>query len=171
MIYHEAGNAPAFNGLSAGEGSGAASSLDLLDRLEQARARARTQRAHERERRQESIEKLLQSWPIVVGMGLACIAPLLRDLLTPFDSWGMRILFPFVLLSARPEMQWGETVTRMLPETVLYLQFPLEGMLAKMALRGRVTVSGIAGQLCLIHFLAVVGLWLILAAQGQLAVR
>ncbi|MGB6689488.1 MAG: hypothetical protein WBE76_16765 [Terracidiphilus sp.] len=120
-----------------------------------------------RERRQNNrIESLVRSWPIVAGIVLACFAPMLKELLVVFKPWGMWVVFPFVALSARPELHLGglgETVS----QAMLFLQFPVEGYFAKKILKGRVTLSGVTGQILLYHFLGVAQLFLVCRALGD----
>jgi hypothetical protein len=106
-------------------------------------------------------ESLVQSWPIAAGLVLACFAPGLRDLATLFHPWGMRLLFPLVELAGRQEIHLGGELARTLPQAMLYIQFPLEGLLARHALKDRSTLSGVAMRLFIFHFLAAVDLWLL----------
>jgi hypothetical protein len=87
-------------------------------------------------------------------------------LLGVIKPWGMWVVFPFVALSARPELHLGalgETVT----QSILFLQFPVEGYFAKKILKGRVTLSGVTGQILLYHFLGVAQLFLVCRALGD----
>ncbi|HUH61494.1 MAG TPA: hypothetical protein VLZ50_00800 [Terracidiphilus sp.] len=123
---------------------------------------------HQRSHRQNKrIESLIRSWPIIIGIFLSLCAPMLRDLLENLPPWGMWLVFPFVSLSERPEMHLGSELKALLPQIVLYLQFPFEGYCAKRFLKGRVTLSGVAGQVFLYHFLGVVQLLLVCTALGN----
>jgi len=127
---------------------------------------------HQRTYRQNKrIENLIRSWPILVGILLSLCAPMLRDLLDPVKPWGMWLVFPFVSLSERPEMHLGDQLRQLLPQIVLYLQFPFEGYAAKRFLKGRVTLRGVAGQVLLYHFLGVVQLLLVCTALGNGVLR
>lgn len=123
---------------------------------------------HQREHRHRKlIESLVRSWPIGVGILLAICAPVLNDLLTPVKPWGMWLVFPFVSLAARPELQLGGELKDWVPQIMLYLQFPLEGYLAKKFLKGRVTLRGVTGQILLFHFLGLAQLLLVCTALGS----
>ena len=125
------------------------------------------QRLHERreeERRRQFYRGLVRFWPVGVGFILACLAPGLQDLVAPFQPWGMRLVFPFVVLAGRQEIHLGAALARNLQGAMLYAQFPLEGLLAKILLRDRVTLAGVAVQLLLFHFLAVTEIWLLSGA-------
>ncbi|MGA2674252.1 MAG: hypothetical protein ABSE99_13600 [Terracidiphilus sp.] len=124
-------------------------------------------RAQQRQEQQRKLRRrLLGFWPIAIGIVLACFAPDLQNLVSSFQPWGMRLMFPFVVISGRHEIQFGDTITRMLPQVMLYIQFPFEGLLAKMALKSRVTFSGVAGQLFFFHFLGATELWLVSGTLG-----
>ncbi len=120
-----------------------------------------------RKRRGKLAQSLMNSWPIAVGMVLALCAPMLSDVLTVIKPWGMWLVFPFVVLSGRPELHMGADFQQMAPQVMLFLQFPLEGLMAKKFLRGRVTLQGVAGQVLLYHFLGAVQLWLVWRALGD----
>lgn len=122
-------------------------------------------------RHNKRIESLIRSWPIFVGILLSLCAPMLRDLLENFKPWGMWLVFPFVSLSERPEMRLGDELKQLLPQLVLYAQFPFEGFAAKRFLKGRVTLRGVAGQVLLYHFLGVVQLLLVCTAIGNGVLR
>jgi hypothetical protein len=123
---------------------------------------------HQKTHRQNKrIESLIRSWPIIVGIFLAFLAPMMKEVLESFKPWGMWLVFPFVSLSERPEMQFGSELKALLPQFVLYAQFPFEGLCAKKFLRGRVTLSGVAGQVLLYHFLGLVQLLLVSTALGS----
>jgi hypothetical protein len=116
-------------------------------------------------RRQENHRLLLLSlvrmWPVAAGLCFACVAPQLRDMVVPLKPWGMWILFPFVSLAQRPELQFGGRLSPMLPLYMLYAQFPLEGLIARIASRQRVTFTGIAQHILFLHFLLAALLFLV----------
>lgn len=121
---------------------------------------------HLQERHKKFIQNLIASWPIGVGMLLAVCAPMLSDILAVFKPWGMWIVFPFAELCARPELHMGGGFQQMAPQVMLFLQFPLEGLMAKKFLKGRCTVSGVSGQVLLYHLLGATQLWLVWRALG-----
>ena len=105
------------------------------------------------------------AWPVAVGLVLAFFAPQLRDMLGPYDPWGMRIVFPFVVLAGRPELGISEELARTLPQLILFIQFPLEGLLTMFNLIKRLSLGKAIAQLFFLHFLGFFVLWL-LAQQG-----
>jgi len=120
-----------------------------------------------KERRSKLFRGMVNSWPIAAGMVLGLCAPLMSDILTAFKPWGMWIVFPFVELLSRPELHMGAQFQQAAPQAMLFLQFPLEGLLAKKFLRGRVTVSGVALQVFFYHLLGATQLWLVWRALGD----
>jgi hypothetical protein len=57
------------------------------------------------------------------------------------------------------------------PLLVFYLQFPVEGLIARMALRDRATGAGVAWQLFYLHYLAAVPLVMLGGAVTQALAR
>ncbi len=119
------------------------------------------------QRHNRLIESLVRSWPIGLGIAFSLFAPAIRDLLENFKPWGMWLVFPFVSLSERPELHLPDELKQLIPQIVLYLQFPLEGYFAKKLLKGRVTLRGVAGQVLLYHFLGVAQILLVCTALGN----
>lgn len=100
-------------------------------------------------------------WPVVFGVVLAIVAPRLRDMLADYEPWGMRLVFPFVLLSGRRELGLGDELSKNLPQLMLYLQFPLEGLLTMWSLGRRLAFSTCLAQLAFLHAIAAFVLWLL----------
>jgi hypothetical protein len=121
---------------------------------------------HRDRKRNKRLESLVRSWPIGAGIVLACFAPMLSELLGVFKPWGMWVVFPFVALCARPELHLGG-LSQIVTQAALFLQFPVEGYFAKKILKGRVTLSGVTGQILLYHFLGVAQLFLVCRALGD----
>ncbi len=119
-------------------------------------------RARRRAEQQKQFLSWLPSyWPIAVGLFLGAISPLLKVVATALGHWCMVLVFPFVLLAARPEIQVGGPITSALPTVMLYAQFPLEGWLARFILRHRTKLSSVVMQVCLFHFLGIAELLLL----------
>jgi hypothetical protein len=123
------------------------------------------------ERRRRLWVRLASFWPVAAGLLISALAPQLRDLVAPYQPWGMWIVFPFVVLCGRPELSILGDVARVLPQFMLFAQFPLEGLLAKYLLRNHVTFSGVAWQLLFYHALGVAELWLLTGAVTQILPR
>ena len=100
-------------------------------------------------------------WPVAAGVLLGCLAPSLRDFLAPYEPWGMRFVFPSVELSGLHETGFSDELTRMVPQVMLFAQFPLEGLLTKFTLGRGMKLSGALGQLVFLHAVCVLVLWLV----------
>jgi hypothetical protein len=111
----------------------------------------------EDELRAQRLRGLLALWPVAVGLLLGIMAPTLQQVAQSFGPWGMPLVFPFVVLAQRPEIQVGP-FTHTLPTIMLYGQFPLEGWLARIVLRRRIRLFSVAGHVLLFHFLGVIEL-------------
>ena len=133
---------------------------------EMARARERAEslailrKRQQDERRTQSLRSLLTLWPVAVGLLLACMAPLLQHFAESIGPWGMTVVFPFVVLARRPEVQMGP-MTHLLPTIMLYGQFPIEGWLTRIVLRRQVRAFPVAGHVLLFHFLGIAELLLL----------
>jgi len=128
--------------------------FDEICKLEMEEGLARIQRQLDRERRKENLRFLGGLWPLAVGLALACLAPLASELLAPSTSLGMAIVFPFVVLTQRPELHLTGTMAAMLPQFMLYAQFPIEGLLARSATKGHVTLPAVVMRVASLHLLA-----------------
>lgn len=106
------------------------------------------------QRRKEALRRLARFWPVAAGALLAVVAPQLHALMARFEPWGMWLVFPFAVLAGRPELHVSERFVRSLPLIVLYLQFPLEGLAARLVLQRRITAPAVAGQVMYFHYLA-----------------
>jgi len=124
-----------------------------------------------RERHHRFVNDLVSSWPIFVGLLLAICAPVLSDVLSIVKPWGAWLVFPFVELVARPEIHLGHQFQQTAPQVMLFLQFPLEGLMAKKFLKGRVTFSAVANQVMIYHILGAAQLFLIWRTMGGAPVR
>lgn len=120
------------------------------------------------ERRLQNLRNLFAFWPVAVGLSLGCMAPLLQNLASDLGSWGMTLIFPFVVLAKRPEVQ-RMPMTHLLPAIMLYGQFPLEGWLARIVLRREVRALPVAGHVLLFHFLGIAELLLLSGVLYPLA--
>jgi hypothetical protein len=100
-------------------------------------------------------------WPVAAGVLLGLFAPQLSSLAASYGPWGMRIVFPLVLLSGLHETGFSDELTRNLPQIMLFLQFPLEGLLTMMTLNRGGKLSGALAQLVFLHGVCVLVLWMV----------
>ncbi len=111
-------------------------------------ARSRQRR---RERRVKFWKRLATFWPIALGLALGVRAPLLHDLADGYASWGAVLLFPLPALAAQRDTLWSHAATQTLCQVMLYVQLPLDGLLAAIFLRQRVHWVNVCVQVALLH--------------------
>ena len=104
---------------------------------------------------------------MAAGIVLAFLAPLLLDLADLFAPWGTWILLPAVSLVDLKQLLLNSEVRTIARQFALYGQFPIEAVFIKSVLKGRVSFSAVAGQLALLHSLAVVFLWLLSSSAAR----
>lgn len=122
------------------------------------------------ERSERKFAKLMALWPQWLGILLGVFAPQLEALARSYGSWGMTLVFPFVELASRPEIQFG-AITHVLPSILLFAQFPLEGLVAWSMLRRGIRPMRVAADMALIHCFGIVDLWLLSAGASVILMR
>jgi len=118
------------------------------------------------ENMRKGLLQLLAYWPLALGLALGFLAPRLNTVLVrshPLTVWAV---FPFVLLANRPELHAAA-----LSPIVMYLQFPIEGLIVQWATRRHVTVPAVAGRVFYLHYLCVLQLFMISGAAGRALMR
>ena len=105
-------------------------------------------------------------WPVAAGILLGLLGPQLRDLLAPYAPWSMRLVYPFVLLASHTEIGVSPELALMLPQVMLFAQFPLEGLAVKFMLGRGVKVSAAIGQMVGVHMVCTLVLWLVAGATA-----
>ena len=108
------------------------------------------------------LRQLADYWPLALGLTLGFVSPYLIALLLRDHPWTLWVVFPFVLLAGRPELHASA-----LPAMIVYLQFPVEGLIVQWLMRRRVTVPGVAGQIFCLHYLCLLQLLMISGVVGQ----
>ena len=107
------------------------------------------------------------SWaPLAVGIVLGFLSPQLHALAAQWDPWGLRIVFPVVQVLGLRELGIGDELNRTLPQLMLYLQFPLEGLLVAMNMRRGMRFAMAIGPIPALHFVCGLVLWIV--ALGSL---
>jgi hypothetical protein len=101
-------------------------------------------------------------WPILVGIALAFAAPRLWILIqTPWGELGPRVVFPYLLLLARPEVGLSHELANNLSQLMIYLQFPLEGLVVTWGMARGGSFSKAFAQVAFLHGLGILVLWLL----------
>ena len=103
--------------------------------------------------------------PFVLGLVLAVCSPGLRNLLTDLNRWAVWLTFPFVLLVERPEFGLSWDLGGHLPQIVMFLQFPVEGMWVTLNLRQRGRLSFALAPLVFLHLAGAFVLFLLVQAH------
>ncbi len=99
-------------------------------------------------------------WPFAVGLCLGILAPEAIKVAGALGYWGEKLLFPFTLLAARPEFDYGASESRVLSTLALYLQFPVEGALAMLNLRRQIPLRQTLSRLAILHIAGAGMLWM-----------
>jgi hypothetical protein len=95
---------------------------------------------------------------------LAAFSPALKAITNLIGPWTTMLVFPYAVLAERPELQVGP-LTHLLPTIMLFAQFPIEGLLARIILRRSVLPVSVAVQVLLFHFLGIVEVWMLYGAS------
>jgi hypothetical protein len=115
------------------------------------------------ERRMRSLRSLISLWPVVLGVLLGVYASTLRDLAANSSApWAVTLLFPFSALVSERGLHFSSDTARALAQFLLYAQFPLEGLMARIVLKHRVGLFKVFGRVTVLHGFAV--LYLVLAS-------
>jgi hypothetical protein len=105
--------------------------------------------------------------PLAVGIALGFVAPEIHALASLWDPWGMRVVFPFVQLAGLHEIGMSDELTRTLPQLMLYLQFPLEGLLVASNLRRGMRLTAAIGPIPALHFVSGLVLWIVALGSSK----
>lgn len=99
--------------------------------------------------------------PLAAGIVLGFLAPQLHALAAQWEPWGLRIVFPVMQVLGLREMGMSDELTRTLPQLMLYLQFPLEGLLVAVNLRRGMRFAAAFGPIPALHFVCGLVLWIV----------
>lgn len=101
-------------------------------------------------------------WPVLIGVAAGIWAPALHHQLEDLAPWAVRLVFPFMELLGREEIGLSDELRKNLPQIMLFMQFPLEGLLTRLTLR-QARMGRAVGQLVFLHLVASLILWIITA--------
>lgn len=104
-------------------------------------------------------------WPFVIGVILSIFALKLWVILSDLNPWALRLVFPFVQLVERPEFGLRWELGGFLPQIVLFLQFPAEGLWVTLKLRLRGRMSFAFAPLIFLHLVGAFVLFLLVQAH------
>jgi hypothetical protein len=141
--------------------------IDALYEREMQANLAALSKQRQKSRRYQSAASWAEYWPFAVGVAISCFVPQLREVVEAFRPWGTWILFPFAAIANRPEVSLSNQVISNMPLLFMYAQFPIEGLMARFALRGNVTFLRVVGQVIFLHLFALTELWLVNSPLGK----
>jgi hypothetical protein len=121
------------------------------------------------EQRARLFNRLFALWPLWLGIFLALLSPGILILAKSAGPWCATLIYPFVALAKRPEIQVGP-ITHWLPTIMLYAQFPIEGLLARVVMKRNIRTWGVAWHVFMFHFLGIAEL-MMLSGAAQYFVR
>jgi hypothetical protein len=107
-------------------------------------------------------------WPIALGLALGYLSPQIYSLLEQYGEAAILVVYPFVVLSGNPLLGLSRVSALHIPQTMIYAQFPIEGIIAWYAMRRGVGFLGASILLFLIHGACISILWL-MNYTGQLS--
>jgi len=142
-----------------------------LERRELARQLAALHKRIRTERRWERIAKLATCWPVALGLILAAFAPAMQAYLATGFPGLLATVFPLNALFSFTDLRIPGGLGQSLPLILLYAQFPLDGLFARMFLSQRVTLTGVCAQVSFYHFLGSVYIFLVSGAYYPLLTR
>jgi hypothetical protein len=119
------------------------------------------------EQRQRRLEKLAALLPFGLGLLLGALCPQLEAIARSYGAAGMTLIFPFVELASRPEIQF-DSIMHQLPSIMLFAQFPLEGLVAWCMLKRGLGPMRVAADVVLIHCFGILDLWLLGAGASTI---
>jgi hypothetical protein len=99
-------------------------------------------------------------WPLVGGLILGFLAPTLHAWVATQQPWVMWIVYPFPVLAGRPELGLSDELARTLPQILIYIQFPLEGIYGMFTLRRHVAFTTVMAQIFFVHLVGAFVFWL-----------
>ncbi len=90
-----------------------------------------------RRKKRQSSGGWLSWWPVALGIAVTPFTAKTASVLTLGGPWPLRLLYPFALLLQRHELGLQEATGETLAQWMMYLQFPLEGLLLRFLLKYR----------------------------------
>jgi len=126
---------------------------------------------HQRRRFEQQVrsrQSLASLWPVALGVLLGVCAPFLHDLAVNSAPWALTLLFPFSALVGERGLHFSRDTAQALAQLLLYAQFPLEGLLVRIALKHRVGPFKVIGQVTRLHVFVLLYLGLVTGSFSQI---
>lgn len=128
---------------------------------------ATVNREMRRVRQARALGHWLTFWPVALGVLLGFYAPGLRDLATGYAPWAATLLFPLSAVAQQREIHLSLGTALTLSQIMLFAQFPLDGVLARMILKHRPTAMSVCGHVAGLHTLAVLYIAFVTGSLSQ----
>jgi hypothetical protein len=113
----------------------------------------------QRRKRNQKAAGIVDWWPLVAGIAITPLALRAADYFALTGPAALEALYPYALLMRRHELPLSYSMREQLAHLVMYLQFPLYGLLLMLTMRVRSFGSAFI-QVLLIHIFGVAGLWM-----------
>lgn len=102
-------------------------------------------------------------WPLLLGIAVTPIAVHAASIMALAGSDALGTLYPWILLLKKPAFRFGGHVAENLSQVLMYIQFPVYGLLMAVVLRSK-SVWFALGVPVVVHSLAVFAVLLISAS-------
>ena len=110
--------------------------------------------ATKRKSRKKQTSGWLAWWPVILGIAVTPFAVKAATLMALTGPDGLRLLYPWMLIPKLHFLGLSDSLGNAISQAMMYLQFPLYGIIAMIIHRYKGAVAAIL-QLALIHALAV----------------
>jgi hypothetical protein len=110
--------------------------------------------AAKRKSRKKQSAGWLVWWPLLFGIAVTPVAVKAATLMALTGPDGLRLLYPWMLIPKLHLLRLSDSLADTISQAMMYLQFPLYGLLATFILRRKGWVAATL-QLTLVHLLAV----------------
>ncbi len=110
--------------------------------------------AAKRKSRKKQTSGWLAWWPVILGIAVTPFAVKAATLMALTGPDGLRLLYPWMLIPKLHFLSLSDSLGDAISQAMMYLQFPLYGIIAMLIHRSKGAVAAI-WQVALIHLLAV----------------
>lgn len=114
----------------------------------------------QRRKRNQTAGGIIDWWPFVLGIALTPLALRAADYFALTGPAALEALYPYALLMRRHEIPLNFSAREQIAHAVMYLQFPVYGLLLMLTMRVRSFGSAFV-QVLLVHIFGVGGLWML----------
>lgn len=144
---------------------------DVVAEIERRQLFLHLQAYHERLRLEQQSRfwrRMASFWPVALGLVLGLCSPYLYGLVTESANWAATLLFPLTAVTDQRDLHMSRSLAQALSQILLYAQFPIDGLLARMLLKRRVGVLEVCEQVTFFHVFIALYLGLASGYLGQM---